>query len=97
MKKYYLLIKEVKKFTNSPLVKAFQKQKKAIQDQGIKQVEALKALKPEENPEGLKPTEGLYSKEIRTNEVQFEKNEVKKFGDKIKRKYLKVKSFLKVS
>ena len=39
------------KFTNSPLGKAFEKQIKRIEDKGLKQAEALKALKPEENQE----------------------------------------------
>ena len=34
---------EQAKFTYSPLVKAFEKQVKTIEDQGIKQVEALEA------------------------------------------------------
>ena len=42
-------IKEKAKFINSPLGKAFEKQIKTIKDQRIKQVEALKTLKPEEN------------------------------------------------
>ena len=42
---------EQAKFVDSPLGKAFKKQRKATEDQGIKQVEALKALKPEENQE----------------------------------------------
>ena len=50
VKKYYLSdqirIKEQAKFTYSPLGKAFEKQIKTIEDQRIKQVEALKALKP---------------------------------------------------
>ena len=36
------------KFTYSPLGKAFEKQIKTIEDQGIKQLEVSKALKPEE-------------------------------------------------
>ena len=39
-------IKEQAKFTYSPLGKAFEKQIKTIEDQRIKQFEALKALKP---------------------------------------------------
>ena len=42
---------EQAKLTYSPLEKAFEKQRKTIEDRGIKQVEALKALKPEENKE----------------------------------------------
>ena len=37
---------EQAKFTYSPLGKAFEKQTKTIQDQGKKQVDALKDLKP---------------------------------------------------
>ena len=37
---------EQDKFTYFPLGKAFEKQTKTIEDQGIKQVEALKVLKP---------------------------------------------------
>ena len=40
---------EQAKFTYSPLSKAFGKQIKTIEDQGIKQVEALKALQQEED------------------------------------------------
>ena len=39
------------KFTYSSLGKAFEKQIKRVEDRGIKQVQALKALKPEENLE----------------------------------------------
>ena len=39
---------EQAKFTYSPLGKTFEKQIKTIEDQGKKQVEALKDLKPEE-------------------------------------------------
>ena len=42
------IIKQTK-FTYSPLGKAFEKQMKTIKNQGIKQVEAFKALKYEEN------------------------------------------------
>ena len=45
---------EQAKFTYSPLGKPFEKQIKAIEDQGKKQVEALENLKPKEE---TKPTE----------------------------------------
>ena len=44
------IIKQAK-FTFSPLGKHFEKQIKTIEDQGIKQAEALKALRPQENQE----------------------------------------------
>ena len=40
---------EQAKFTYSPLGKTFEKQIKTIEDQGIKQIEALKSLKPKKN------------------------------------------------
>ena len=58
VKKYYHLLPfnqqqiiEQAKFTYSPLEKAFEKQTKTIEDQGKKQVDALKTL------ESLKPKE----------------------------------------
>ena len=47
------------KFIYSPLCKAFEKQVKTIKDQGVKQVETLIALKPEQNKE-LKSIEGFF-------------------------------------
>ena len=57
---------EQAKFTYSPLGKAFEKQIKTIEEEGIKQVEALKALNPKENQE-LETTEELFPKKIRNN------------------------------
>ena len=37
---------EQAKFSHSPLAKAFEKQTRTIKDQGEKQIDALKALKP---------------------------------------------------
>ena len=45
---------EQAKFTYSPLGKAFEKQIKTIEDQGEKQVEVLKDLKPKEQTKALK-------------------------------------------
>ena len=44
---------EQAKFTYSPLGKAFEKQIKTIENQGQKQVEALKDLKPEEQTKAI--------------------------------------------
>ena len=57
-------------FTYSPLGKAFEKQIKTIEDQGEKQVDALKDLKPKEktnaitydNDESLEQKEEIYNK-----------------------------------
>ena len=61
---------EQAKFSYSPLGKAFEKQIKTIEDQEIKQVEALKALKPEENKQDIKSIEGIFQKDMRTNEIK---------------------------
>ena len=60
---------EQAKFAYSPLGKAFEKLTKTIEDQGVKQVEALKALKPVENQE-LESFEGLFPKHMRNDETK---------------------------
>ena len=57
---------EQAKFTYSPLGKAFAKEIKTIQEQGIKQVAALKALKSNENRQGIKSIDGIFPKEMTT-------------------------------
>ena len=80
-------IMEQAKFTYSLLTKAFGKQIKTIKDQGIKQVEALEALKPEENWE-LETITGLFSKKVRYNETKNELDAFKEWEEKFKRKDL---------
>ena len=72
------IIKQAR-FAYSLLRKAFEKQtKKRVEDQGMKQFEALKALKPEEALKASKPEEnqelesiqGLFLKNMRTNEIK---------------------------
>ena len=76
---------EQAKFTYTALVKAFEKQIKTIENQGIKQFEALKALKPEESRHYIKSIDGIFSKEMRTNEIKNEIYKIKKWEGKIKR------------
>ena len=59
---------EQAKFTYSPLGKAFEKQIKAIENQGKKQVEAFKVLKPA----GQKPEliEGIFPKDLKNSETK---------------------------
>ena len=66
-------------FTYSPLQKAFEAQIKTIEDQWIKQVEVLRALKLKENQE-LETSEGLFPKGKRNNEIKNEIDETKKRG-----------------
>ena len=80
---------EQAKFAYSPYGKAFDK-KKAIEDQGIKHVEALKpalkALKPEKELESI---EVLFPKNMRTDEIKNETYEIKKMEEKLNEKTLK--------
>ena len=71
---------EQAKFTYSSLGKAFEKQLKTIEDQWIKQVEALKALKLEANQK-LGSMEGLFLKKY--EKIKNETDEIKKFEEKI--------------
>ena len=47
-----------------------------IKDQEIKQVEVLKALKTEENKGDIKIIQRIFLKDIRTNEIQNETNDI---------------------
>ena len=89
-KHYHQIKKEQAKFTYSALGKVFEKQIKTIEYQGIKQVEALKALKSGRNQE-LESNEGLFLKKMRTNEIQSEINEIKQIS-KLKIKLKEKKS-----
>ena len=51
----------------------------------------MKALKPEENQE-LKSIEGIFPKEMRTNKIKNEIDEIKKWDNKIKQKDLNYKT-----
>ena len=55
---------EQAKFTYSPSGKAFEKQIKTIEDQGRKQVEALKVLKSLKHQQKQKSIEGIFSKDL---------------------------------
>ena len=81
------IIEQVK-FTYSLLGKAFEKQIETIEEQGITQVEALKALKLEKNKEDIKSIEGIFPKDIRTNEIKMKymilKNGKRKLNEKTK-------------
>ena len=91
---------EEAKFAYSPLGKTFEKQTKTIEDQGIKQIETLKASKPEkafktlepEENQQLESIEGLFPKNMRTNKIKNEIDEFRKWKEKNKRKDLKYKT-----
>ena len=66
-KKYFHLFKQAK-FTDSPLEKIFWKTSKTTEDQGKKQVDILKALKPKEL-EVIEHKSGDNEKNLRYNEA----------------------------
>ena len=52
----------------------------------------MKASKSEENKEDIKSDEGIFPKDMRTNEIKNEIYEIKKWQEKIKREDLKYKT-----
>ena len=78
-------------FTHPPLEEAFKNQRKILEEQGAKQVEALKALKPEENQE-LKSIEGLFLENMKCDEIKIETYVIRKW-EKIKQNNLKYKTY----
>ena len=83
---------EQAKFTYSSLLKSIRKRKKNnLKNQGIKQLGALKAFKSEENQK-LESTEGLYTKNMRTDEIKKGIGETGNWEEKNKWKDLKCKT-----
>ena len=82
---------EQAKFTYSPLGKAFDKQIKTIEDQGEKQVDALKSLKPKEEKKPIEDKSNNKSKaEIIFSElINKRKDLMKELHDKVDYKNLK--------
>ena len=77
---------EQAKFTCSPLGKAFEKQIKAIEDQGQKQVEALKELKPKEQTKGIADKSDddlLMEKETYNRLLNKRMSEIQEISEKI--------------
>ena len=72
---------EQAEFIYSDLRKAFEKQLKPIEDQGIKQAEALKPLKPEQNQE-LEIIEKLFPRKTRNYEINNKIDGNKKWKEK---------------
>ena len=82
---------EQAKFTYSPLGKAFEKQIKTIEDQGKKQVEALKDLKPEEQTKSI---DGIFPKVYGSVEIKIEINRIKEYGKKVSRTVETIRSMI---
>ena len=64
------------KFTYSPLGKALLKEIKTIENQGEKQVEALKILKPIQHEQKPKLIEGIFPKDLQNCEIKNELSEI---------------------
>ena len=80
---------EQAKFTYFPLGETFEKQIKTIADQGIKQVEALKALKSDENKQDIKSIDGIFPKEMKLKIKQMKlKNEKKELKYETKKVHI---------
>ena len=68
--------------------------KSKVEDQGIKQVEAVKALKPKKSLKNLKPEEnqelesvkGRFPKNMRTDEIKNEIDAIREWEEKLNRK-----------
>ena len=84
MKKYYhqQQIIEQAKFTYSPLGEAFEKQIKTIEDQGQKQVDVLKDLKPKEQ---TKSVEEIFPEGYEYVEIKNELNKIKEYEKEVDR------------
>ena len=65
------------------------KRAKIIEEKGKKQVKALEVKEKGENKEEIKSAEELFPKEMRTNEIKNEIDQIKKWEETIKRKDLK--------
>ena len=81
-------VTEQAKFTNFFLEKASKQKRKTIENQGTKQVEYLKILKTKEDLkaekyEELESTEGPFLKNMRSNEIKYEIDEIRKWKKKI--------------
>ena len=62
--------------------KAFEKQTKAIEDQGKKQVDALKDLKPKEKTKSI---EGIFPEGYESVKIKNELNKIKEYEKNVKR------------
>ena len=70
---------EQAKFTYSPLGKAFEKHTKAIEDQGQKQVEPLKDLKPEEHTKAIEgKSKKIFNRLLEQKKLMKYKKKAKK-------------------
>ena len=80
VRKYYTnqsRVMKQAKLTCSFLEKAVEKQIKTIEDQGKKQAEALKVLRPVEHQQKAELIKGIFSEDLKSSEIKKEINEIK--------------------
>ena len=80
VRKYYTnqsRVMEQAKLTCSFLEKAVEKQIKTIEDQGKKQAEALKVLRPVEHQQKAELIKGIFAEDLKSSEIKKEINEIK--------------------
>ena len=80
VRKYYTnqsRVMEQAKLTCSSLEKAVEKQIKTFEDQGKKQAEALKVLRPVEHQQKAELIKGIFSEDLKSSEIKKEINEIK--------------------
>ena len=73
-------IKEQAKFTYSPLGKTFEKQTKPIEDQGEKDVDALKNLKLKDQRKSI---EGIFPKDHESDEIKNNLHQIKRYKNRV--------------
>ena len=71
---------EQPKYTYSPSGKAFEKQMKTFEDQGEKQVESLKDLKPENETKSI---EGISPNNRESDEIKNELSKIKRYENRV--------------
>ena len=82
-KKYQSRMNEQTKFSYSVLRKTFEKQTKAIEDEGRKPEKVSKVLKPAEQQEEPKSIKDILPKELQNNEIKKDSNKIKNQNKKL--------------
>ena len=87
LEKYYHMMKEEAKLAYSPLGKAFEKQTKAVEEQGRKPSWSFRSFRSEKKNQKPKSIERLFPKEMKNDEIKNKIDKIKKWENTMKRKY----------
>ena len=74
------------RWRNIEQVKFSYSQIKTIEDEWIKQAEALKPLKSIKNKQEIKSIVGIFPKEMRANEIKNEVGQIRKYEENMQNK-----------